>query len=382
MKLFTSAEGCQHGGLMFTLCRIALVGWIACLPFGAWAQKNGPLISPEVGNGGEVVFRVKAGKAQEVALRGQWDREQVTMSKDTDGVWSITVPKIKPGVWEYSFVVDGMAIVDPANPAQKPQRTSTSSILHIPGTAPLVWDFQDVPHGTVHQHSYLSKSLGRRREMWVYTPPGYETDLKAIYPLLVLQHGSGDRHDGWVTHGKAHWILDNLIHERKALPMIVMMIDGHPLGMVPREMADMRAKSLEAFKTELMGESLPLVQGTYRVSPKREDRAIAGLSMGGWQSLSTGMTNLDRFATIGSFSGAVDAKEIQIALNDPQGTNSKLKLLWIACGEKDFLLERNEQLISTLKTKGIQHEWRLTPGDHSWPVWRDYLAEFAPKLFR
>jgi enterochelin esterase family protein len=147
-------------------------------------------------------------------------------------------------------------------------------------------------------------------------------------------------------------------------------------------MADMRAKSLEAFKTELLGEALPILQGTYRVSPKREDRAIAGLSMGGWQSLSTGMTNLKQFAAIGSFSGAVDEKEIQSALDDPQGTNSKLKLLWIACGEKDFLLERNEQLISTLKSKGIQHEWRLTPGDHSWPVWRDYLAEFAPKLFR
>ncbi len=382
MKLFMAVPSCQHGGLMFTLCRTVVFGIIACLPLGSWAQKNGPLISPEFGKAGEVVFRVKAGKAQEVALRGQWDREQVAMSKDADGVWSITVPTIKPGVWEYSFVVDGMAMIDPANPAQKPQRTSTSSILHIPGSPALVWDFQEVPHGTVHQHSYLSKSLGRRREMWVYTPPGYETDLKAIYPLLVLQHGSGDRHDGWITHGKAHWILDNLIHERKALPMIVVMIDGHPLGMVPREMADMRAKSLEAFKTELMGEALPIVQGTYRVSPKREDRAIAGLSMGGWQSLSTGMTNLKQFAAIGSFSGAVDEKEIQSALDDPKGTNSKLKLLWIACGEKDFLLERNEQLISTLKAKGIQHEWRLTPGDHSWPVWRDYLAEFAPKLFR
>jgi enterochelin esterase family protein len=152
--------------------------------------------------------------------------------------------------------------------------------------------------------------------------------------------------------------------------------------MVPRDMADRRAASLAAFKTELMSESLPLVKSTYRVSSKREDHAIAGLSMGGWQSLSTGMTHLDDFATIGSFSGAVDEKEIQAALDDAQGTNAKLKLLWIACGEKDFLLERNQQLVATLKAKGIQHEWRLTPGDHSWPVWRDYLAEFAPKLFR
>ena len=372
----------SESAFMTAFNHLALLGIMACLPLGAMAQRAAPIISPEVGDKGAVTFRVKAGKAQEVALRGQWDQQQVAMTKDADGVWSVTVPEVKAGVWEYSFIVDGMTMIDPANPAQKPQRTSTSSILHIPGAPPAVWDFQEVPHGTVHQHSYLSKSLGHRRELWVYTPPGYEADAKAVYPLLVLQHGSGDRHDGWVTHGKAHWILDNLIHEKKAVPMIIVMIDGHPLGMVPRDMADRRAASLAAFKTELMSESVPLVEATYRVSPRREDRAIAGLSMGGWQSLSTGMTHLDNFSAIGSFSGAVDEKEIQAALDDAKGTNAKLKLLWIACGEKDFLLEKNQQLIATLKTKGIQHEWRLTAGDHSWPVWRDYLAEFAPKLFR
>lgn len=367
---------------MTSFNHLTLLGIMACLPLGAWAQRAAPIVSPEMGEKGTVVFRLKAGKAQEVALRGQWDQQQVAMTKDAEGVWSVTVPEVRAGVWEYSFIVDGMSMIDPANPAQKPQRTSTASILQIPGTPPLVWDFQDVPHGTVHQHSYHSKSLGKRRELWVYTPPGYEADAKTEYPLLVLQHGSGDRHDGWVTHGKAHWILDNLIHEKKAVPMIVVMIDGNPLGMVPRDMADRRAASLAAFKTELMSESLPLVKSTYRVSSKREDHAIAGLSMGGWQSLSTGMTHLDDFATIGSFSGAVDEKEIQAALDDAPGTNAKLKLLWIACGEKDFLLGRNQQLVATLKAKGIKHEWSLTPGDHSWPVWRDYLAEFAPKLFR
>jgi enterochelin esterase family protein len=367
---------------MKTLTSLAIIALIAASPFTAYAQKGGPVFSPEIVPNKGVTFRLKAPKAAEVALRGQWDRQQVVMTKDAEGVWSITLPEVKAGVWEYSFIVDGQSMIDSANPATKPQRSPNTSILHIPGSPALAWDFQDVPHGTIHQHSHFSKSLGKERQVWVYTPPGYETATTEKYPLLVLQHGSGDRHETWVTHGKAHWILDNLIAAKKAVPMIVMMIDGHPLGMVPRDQADRRGASLAAFKTELLSEALPLVEQLYHVRPEREQRAITGLSMGGWQSLSTGMTHLDKFAWIGSFSGAVDEKEIQSALDDSSGTNAKLKLLWIACGEKDFLLERNEQLTTTLKAKGIQHEWRLTPGDHSWPVWRDYLAEFTPKLFK
>lgn len=351
-------------------------------PMTVSAQRGAAVVSPDVGEKGGVTFRLRAGKAKEVLLRGQWNKEQVPMTRDAEGLWQVNVPAIPAGVWEYSFVVDGLTVTDPANPAQKPQRTSTASILHLPGDPPSPWDFQDVPHGSVHQHSYFSKSLGRRREAWVYTPPGYEKDTASSYPLLVLQHGSGDRHDGWVTHGRAHWILDNLIARQKARPMIVLMIDGHPLGMVPRDQADRRAASLQAFKTELLDEALPLTQELYRVRPGPGDHAIAGLSMGGWQALSTGMSRLDRFASIGSFSGAVDEKEIQQALDQPRQTNDRLRLLWIACGEKDFLLDRNLQLIDLLKARGIRHEWHLTAGDHSWPVWRNYLVDFAPKLFR
>jgi enterochelin esterase family protein len=354
--------------------------WASCVP--AFAQRAAPIASPDLQDDGSVTFRIRAPKSQSVALRGQWDKQPVEMKKGEDNVWSIRVPKVPAGVWEYSFILDGLTLIDPSNPAQKPQRNPSASILHIPGTPPNVWDFQDVPHGSVHQHTYLSKALGKQRGAWVYTPPGYEADTATKFPLFVLQHGSGDRHETWVTHGKANWILDNLLAAGKAKPMIVVMIDGHPLGMVPRDMADKRAESLKAFKNELFQDALPLVERLYRVSSDREQRAIAGLSMGGWQSLSTGMTNLDRFAWIGSFSGAVDENEINPALDDSAGTNAKLKLLWIACGEKDFLLERNHQLVGTLKSRGVNHEWRLTPGDHSWPVWRDYLAEFAPKLFR
>jgi enterochelin esterase-like enzyme len=332
---------------------------LTCSALTAFAQKATPLISPELHDDHRVSFHLRAPKAQSVSLRGQWDHQ-----------------------WEYSFIADGLTLLDPANAAMKPQRNPNTSILHLPATPPSPWDFQDVPHGTVHQHTYLSKALGRQRNAWVYTPPGYEAASGEKFPLLILQHGSGDRHETWVVHGKAHWILDNLIAAGKAVPMIVLMIDGHPLGQIPREMADKRSASLSAFKDELFQDALPLAERLYRISPAREQRAITGLSMGGWQSLSIGMTHLDRFAYVGSFSGAVDENEIKSALDDATGTNAKLKLLWIACGEKDFLLDRNNQLITTLKAHDIQHEWHLTPGDHSWPVWRDYLTQFTPKLFR
>lgn len=346
------------------------------------AQNPLPVESPEVGADGSVTFRLRAPGAEAVQVRGQWDRREVAMSKDEKGLWAVTLPGVPPGVWEYSFLVDGLAMIDPGNPAQKPQRRPVASILHLPGNPPQPWDFQDVPHGTVHQHTYLSRALGKARSVFVYTPPGYESGAVKEYPLLVLQHGSGDRHDTWVQHGKAHWILDNLTAAGKARPMVVLMLDGHPLGQVGRGDDSRRAQSLRAFQRELFEDALPLVESHYRVARERDRRALAGLSMGGWQSLSTGLNHLERFAWIGSFSGAVRVEEIQAALQDSEGTNARLRLLWIACGEKDFLLEDNQGLTASLTKHGVKHVWRLTPGDHSWPIWRQYLADFAPLLFR
>lgn len=341
--------------------------------------------APEVNSAdGSVTFQLKAPKATEVGLRAQWTGTGKTlpMQKGADGLWTLTVPKVPAGVWEYGFVVDGLSLLDPQNPALKPQRAPNTSILQVPGNPPNPWDFQAVPHGTVHQHDFAGQAAGRQRSVWVYTPPGYEKETAKKYPLLVLQHGSGDNHRTWVEHGKAHWILDHLIATGKAVPMLVMMIDGHPLGQVPREANDRRAASLTAFRRELLDEALPLVESLYRVSPHREQRAITGLSMGGWQSTSIGLNALDRFAWIGCFSGAVDEKECAAALSDASGTNAKLKLFWIACGKEDFLLSRNQQFIATLQAKGIKHEWLLTEGNHSWPIWRNYLVDFLPRLFR
>ena len=348
------------------------------------APRPAPIVSPEIKEDRSVAFHLRAPNATTVMLRGQWAKQPIAMTHGDDGVWSVDVPAVEAGVWEYSFVVDGLTMIDPANPALKPQRNPGSSILHVPGTPPNAWDFQDVPHGAVHVHSYLSKALGRARELLIYTPPGYENDAATKYPLLVLQHGSGDNQQTWIAHGKAHWILDNLIAQGKAKPMIVLMIDGHPLGQAQREASgNNKMAAIDAFRRELFEDALPLAESRYRVSSNREDHAITGLSMGGWQSLSIGLSNLDKFAWIGSFSGAPpDDALVKPALDDAAGTNAKLKLLWIAVGKDDFLRERNEALTKTLKERGVHYEWVLSEGGHAWPVWRNYLAEFAPLLFQ
>ena len=356
---------------------------IAALTLAAHAQnapRPAPIVSPDIADG-RVTFRMRAPQAKEVALRGQWNKDAVPMTRGEDGVWTAAVEPAPAGVWEYSFVVDGLNVLDPLNSAFKPQREPQKSILHIPSIPPAPWDWQDVPHGTVHGHSYASKALGKPHELLVYTPPGYERDTAKTFPLLVLQHGSGDNQRTWVAHGKAHWILDSLIAQNKARPMIVVMLDGHPLGAMQRDDLK-RGSAMEAFQRELFEDAIPLVESLYRVEKDAAHRAIAGLSMGGAQSLTVGLGNLDRFAWVGAFSAGPPSPEAtQKFLADPDAANAKLRLLWIAVGKDDFLRQRNEEYVAALKEKGVRHEWQMTEGDHSWPVWRRYLVEFAPLLF-
>lgn len=337
-----------------------------------------PVRSPEVQPDRRVTFRLRAPKASEVVVAGQWPNGRAPMAKDTNGLWSVTVGPIEPGVWEYSFQVDTLGMIDPGNPAIKPMREPRTSILHLPGDPPLPHDFQEVPHGIVRQHTYRSKSLNRVRDLAVYTPPGYDAS-DAKFPVLYLQHGMGDNQATWTVHGKAHWILDNLIAQGRARPMVVVMMDGH--AAVPGAGAPGDNSAL--FERDLIEDVMPFVEANYRVRAEAASRAIVGLSMGGEQSLRIGLNHLERFAWVGGFSAAPPAREaVSAALNDPTGANGKLKLLWIGCGKDDFLLKRNEEFIALLKEKDLRHEWRLTDGGHSWPVWRLYLAELAPKLFQ
>ena len=339
-----------------------------------------PVRSPELAADGKVTFRLRAPKATEVVVTGQWPDGRASMTKDTNDVWSVTLGPVGAGVWEYSFQVDGLGMIDPGNPAIKPMREPRTSILHLPGDPPLLQDFRDVPHGVVRAHTYRSKSLGRLRELVVYTPPGYDQQPDARFPTLYLQHGSGDNQATWTVHGKAHWILDNLIAQGRAKPMVVVMMDGHaavrgsPIGLT---------NNTVAFERDLLEDVMPFIEANYRVKPDAANRGIVGLSMGGGQSLTIGLNHLDRFAWVGGFSSSVPGKDaVAAALSDPDGTNQKLKLLWIGIGKDDFLRQRNEEFIALLKEKNLRHEWHLTEGSHSWPVWRDYLAEIAPKLFQ
>ena len=243
---------------------------------------DAPIRSPEISGDRKVTFRLRAPKANEVALQGQWKDGRATMTKGTNDVWSVTVGPIEAGIWEYSFNVDGLTMIDPGNTWIKPQREPRSSILHVVGEPPKIWDFQDVPHGTVHSHTYRSKAVGRLREMAVYTPPGYEHGTKK-YPLLVLQHGSGDNQATWVVHGKAHWIIDNLIAQKKGEPMVVVMLDGHAGS------PGLGGNNTDMFEKDLLEDVLPFVEETYRVKKGAENRGIVGLSMGGGQSLTVGL---------------------------------------------------------------------------------------------
>jgi enterochelin esterase family protein len=344
-------------------------------------RRQAPVRSPEIQAGRIVTFRLQAPDADSVSVAGQWPNGRTPMVKDTAGVWSATVGPIDPGVWEYSFRVNGLTMIDPGNEAIKPMHEPRTSILHLPGQPPLLHDFQDVPHGSVRRHAYFSKSLGRLRELEVYTPPGYDRNPKMKYPTLYLQHGRGDNQDNWTVHGKAHWILDNLIAQGRAVPMVIVMMDGHAAEWGGG--AGGARDNTGLFERDLLEDVMPFVEAEYRVKNSAADRAICGLSMGGGQSLTVGLNHLDRFAWVGGFSAGTPPRDaIAAALSDPESTNKRLKLLWIGCGEKDFLIQRNDEFIALLKENNIRHEWHLTQGDHSWPVWRIYLGELAPRLFR
>ncbi len=369
------------------LIAVLFVGVIA-LQLGAGedkppAPRPPPVVSPEILADHSVVFRIKAAQAKEVSVRGQWAKDPLALTRDEHGVWSATAATIPAGVWEYSLVVDGVTMIDTGNAAIKPMREPRTSILHLAATPAQPWDLQDHPHGSLHTHLYQSKALGAPRELMVYTPPGYERGT-ATYPLLVLQHGSGDNQQTWTAHGKANLILDHLIAAGRAQPMVVVMLSGHHPArvMTETEPAKRRAQAQAAFRDELLLDALPLLDAIYRVDREPARRAIAGLSMGGGQSLGVGLAHSDRFGWVGAFSAAPpDLDLIQATLGDAAGTNAKLKLLWIACGKDDFLRVRNETFITVLKEKGIQHEWVLSEGGHSWPVWRQYLVDFLPRLF-
>lgn len=364
----------RSGLVLLTLCVSAI------------AQR--PVVSPEVHADHRVTFRFRAPNAKEVVVDMEGGK-RIPMHKDEQGVWSVTTDPLEPDYHSYSFVADGVSLSDPSNPAIVPNLLSVGNAVHVSGPASLPWETNDVPHGVIHHHFYRSAVVGDDRDFYVYTPPGYDPTTKKLYPVLYLLHGFSDEASCWTAVGRANVILDNLIAQGKAKPMLIAM----PLGYGAPEILlrdgpgsrdpVLRQRNYDKFREALLAEVIPRVEKTYSVSKDRNERAIAGLSMGGAESLYTGLSTIDHFAWIGAFSAGKVADDFNAVFPKlDSSANEKLHLLWIACGTDDRLIEQNRKFREWLKSKDIRHTDIETPGAHNWPVWRRNLAQFAALLFQ
>ena len=347
----------------------------------AVAQQPPQFLTPEVSADRTVTFRLWAPNAKAVRVTSIEGQPPADLTKNEQGVWSATVGPLEPDIYSYMYEVDGAPVIDPRNPDVKVWLTLNSMVL-VPGTPPRLHEVQDVPHGAVVMHTYRSKSLAQTRQLYVYTPPGYSATSKPL-PVVYLKHGFGDGPSAWTAVGQAHVIADNLIAQHKIEPMLIVMPWGHVISpRVARSRADMEHND-EGVERELLDDIIPFVESSYRAAKTADQRAIVGLSMGGGQSLTTGLSHLDTFHWIGGFSSAPPEGDLEKTFpNLTADAAKKLGLLWVGVGKKDFLLERNEKFNAWLTDHQIKHTWVLSEGGHEWPVWRKYLAEFLPLIFR
>lgn len=341
------------------------------------------VISPEVQPDHTVTFRLLAPTATEVKLnRGDIPATFVKpMAKTEAGVWEVTVGPLVPGAYRYTFDVNGLTVNDPRNPTNSESNDNVWSMVLVPGSE-IMDTREEVPHGAVAAVTYQSKALGRTRRMHVYTPPGYESN-KEKYPVFYLLHGASDSDDAWTSVGRAGFILDNLIAAKKAKPMIVVMPHGHTTrgGMRQPGQAD-------EFNKDFVEDIMPYVESHYRTLNDRAHRAMAGLSMGGGHTLRIGVPHLDKFAYIGVFSSGLNAQgatayeEQNAAILDNAKLKKGLELLWIGVGKEDRVLESSQNTVALFKKHGFTVVDKVSEGGHTWLNWRDYLIEFAPKLFQ
>ena len=415
-------------------CRRFLVA-LLLLTASLFAQPRpqGPK-SPEILPDNRVTFRFAAPAAATVALNGDWAIDgPVTMTKDDQGVWSVTVGPLKSEFYAYTFVVDGVPALDGSVARIHRFGSRYENILIVPGTPGDLYEVNDVPHGTLSQVWYKSPTLKLIRRLYVYTPAGYE-DSKTSYPVLYLLHGAGGDEETWTSNGRAVQIMDNLIAQGKAKPMIVVMTNGNanqaaspeliaPPPMPPRPAAapaaagapgggfNMTIATYSPFPNSVVNDVVPFVESHYRVIPNRDSRAIAGFSMGGAATLYAGFANLDKFCWIAGFSSAVVAwpgvfartappsganlagpgigqgvdKEALSKLfpNIDSSVNSQLKMLYISCGTADGLITSNRQFKEWLRSKDIRFIDVETEGyGHLWNFWRISLTDVAQRLFK
>jgi enterochelin esterase family protein len=363
---------------------------------GAFAQMpqrtptpNDTLKSPQVLPDNRVAIRIYAPKANEVTVSGDFmaGKPAEKLTKAENGVWTATVGPLRPDYYTYTLTVDGVRTADPKNPVIKQGIASLENVLLVPGSETAFEDNRAVPHGELRQVWYDSKTLGQMRRMHVYTPPGYDKG-NAKYPVFYLLHGGGDDDSGWPTIGRAGFILDNLLAAGKAKPMIVVMTNGSmpPAPGVP--MAQGMSRMRDLFASELTKDVIPLVEKNYRVLTNRENRAIAGLSMGGYQTLDLTLSHPELFNYVGVMSSGFFGQSIDeaptryaTALGDANFNKNK-KLFWVAIGKDDFVMDANKKTLALLDKSGIKYQYKETEGGHTWINWRQYLNEFVPMLFR
>jgi enterochelin esterase-like enzyme len=357
---------------------------------GPQSSKVAPhIVSPEVSADHRVTVRFLAPGGSEVSVSMEGFLQPLPMTEDGDGVWSVTTSPLDPEYYGYSIIMDGVPRSDPENPLSKPNLLTAGSMAYVPGPPSTPWQINDVPHGVVHHEFYHSAIVGDNRDFFVYTPPGYNATAKTKYPVLYLLHGYSDGANAWTAVGRANVILDNLIAQGKAKPMIVVMPLGYGApavlggGWAHVNRPELFQENYERFGQTLLQEVMPMVEKEYRVKADRDSRAIAGLSMGGAETLYVGLNNLDKVAYIGAFSsGGLNQDYDKTFPGLDASANSKLRVFWMSVGKDDRLLAPNEKFRGWLEGKGIHVEWVETPGAHWWPVWRANLVSLLPQLFQ
>jgi len=358
---------------------------LACLAgcAAAQAQPAPEVVSPDVLPDGRVTFRILAPAAASVAVEGIRHLPAQPMARDATGLWSVTVGPLAPDIYSYTLAVDGATVTDPHDRDIK-RYFSSESLFEVPGNPPILASVQPVPHGVLHHQVYASRARGGDGGVWVYTPPGYDPRAQALYPVVYLLHGFGDREEAWIETGRANTIADNLIAQGRIRPLIIVMPYGHPypVGMRDRD-KDYGAKNTAAMQEDVLGALIPLIERDYRADARAERRAIVGLSMGGRQALTIGLGNPGVFEWVGAFSAGIPEAGLGAApLGAVRDPAKRPRLLWIAVGREDTLLKRNEAFHAWLEKEGVAHTWTVSDGGHEWPVWRSYLPEFLELVFR
>lgn len=356
--------------ILFILLAVVISG------VSAVAQQRPPAISsPDVHKDHSITFRFFSRNAKKVMVSGEFLAAPVAMTKDTSGIWSVTVPPVKPDIYPYSFTVDSVQIADPSNTYIFANERFKRSIVDVPGDQPLVHSLQNVPHGKISYRYYKSGTLGTTRQLLVYTPPGFNANGKTKYPVLYLIHGGSDTEETWTKVGRANLIADNLIAQGKAKPMLIVM----PYGNVrPAPMAD--------FTKDMVNDIVPFVEANYPVMKESKGRAVAGFSVGGGQTLNIGLTNPAMFAYVCSYAPYTATEEFQKNFSnwspDAAKLNSQLKLFTVSVGTEDFLYEPVKKNIAMFQDKKIKVEPLIVPGGHTWMNCKLYLANTLPQLFR